>query len=118
MKMGFTVDLVDPDESFDVDTDGRDIRRWEATESASYIRSTTTVTQLAQLAYLAAVRLEQFAGTWEEFDERCVSVKSRRLDPTLGEAPTTPTDHTASSYADSPSDSASSPHTSSPRATP
>lgn len=82
MRQRIAVELVDPDETYEVVADGRDVRAWEAAYDLSYIGTPLTLTQLAQVAHLAAVRQGLFAGTWQDFDARCTGSKGLAADPT------------------------------------
>lgn len=83
MRNTYRVELEDPPESLVVETDGRDIRRWESTYATSYVTAETSITQVTQLVHIAAVRAGQFRGDWEAFDGRCVAVRrGKAVDPT------------------------------------
>ena len=77
----FTVQLVEPDETIEVDANRIDLRRWEATEQVAWFDAPASLTKLDKLAYHACVRVGAFAGSWREFDARAASVTSRP-DPT------------------------------------
>lgn len=83
----FTVHLVDPDETIEVDANRIDLRRWEATEQVAWFDAPASLTKLDKLAYHACLRTGAFVGSWQEFDARAAAVSSRR-DPTQG--PTRP----------------------------
>ena len=85
----FTVHLVDPDETIEVDANRIDLRRWEASEGVAWFDAPASLTKLDKLAYHACARVGAFAGTWQEFDARAASVSSRP-DPTRARTGHTP----------------------------
>lgn len=74
----FTVELVEPETTFTVEVDGRDIRRWEAEYDASFTGTPASATQTAQLAHVAALRQGLFDGPWDIFNMRCTHVVAAR----------------------------------------
>jgi hypothetical protein len=111
----FTVQLVDPDETIEVDANRIDLRRWEATEQVAWFDAPASLTKLDKLAYHACLRTGAFVGSWQEFDARAAAVSSRP-DPTQG--PTGPTRNGAmpAISSDSPPDTGISRASSKPRA--
>jgi hypothetical protein len=115
MKQGFKITFDRPDEVLHVVADGRDVRKWESQEAASYYDTPTSATKLAKVAHLAAVRDGRFKGSWKEFDERAVGVTPEALaDPTQAET-STPKGRTDGTSATSRSDSESSRPNSKPK---
>ncbi len=82
------------------DVDGRDIRRWEATTRESFLTS-TTYSQLHDLAFYALDRVRGIDMTKPEYDLRCVLVKEESADDSVGE-PADPTQPVPSAELSSP----------------
>lgn len=60
----------------EVSYDGRDIRAYEAEFDASVLTS-TTYTQVCQIAFCAMRRQGLFVGSWEVFDAQCLEAQDR-----------------------------------------
>jgi len=121
MRQIIAVELVDPDETFTVAADSRDVRAWESTYGQSFWGD-VSFTKLAQLGHLASVRTGAYTGSWAAFDARCTSAEGAPADDLLT-APEEPQDPTRTGATDggsalSPSDSAASPPTSKRKAKP
>lgn len=97
MRFEFIAELEDG-EHIKVNTDGRDIRRWEAEYKRTMVGEAVSYTYMTQLAYIGMRRQRLLDGrypTFALFDEVCVDIKVRRLsgedealvtDPTPSEA--------------------------------
>lgn len=88
MRQAYTVTLTEPEEEWEVVTDGRDMRAWEAQHEQSYVSTDSSLTKWAQLAYVGATRQGLYVGTWEAFDSRCVGVMPVKAGPTKEAEPT------------------------------
>ena len=91
---------MDDGTSFEVASDARDIRRWESEHGDSYIRTQISMTQIAQLVYLALRRTGQINGrypSYEDFDAHCVETKGIGAPAPLVADPTPPDRMDASS---------------------
>jgi hypothetical protein len=113
----FTVQLVDPDETIEVDANRIDLRRWEATEQIAWFDAPASLTKLDKLAYHACLRTGAFVGSWQEFDARAAAVSSRP-DPTPAPTGPTPNGATRDTSSGSPPDTATSPQRSRQKARP
>jgi len=111
----FTVHLIDPEQTLDVEANRIDLRRWEAVHQVAWFDANGSLTKLDQLAYHAAVRTGLFVGTWEEFDARAAAVTSRR-DPLRARSGPTQNGAGGGSSSTSPADTATSPPSSKGRA--
>lgn len=77
MKQTFKVE-IDDGTAYEVATDARDIRAWEAEYEQSWFASPLSYIQMAQLAYLAGQRQNLWPGLWpayKDFDAHCVEVR-------------------------------------------
>lgn len=84
--------LMDDGEEFTVETDARDLRAWEAERGTSWLATTLSLTELAQVSYLAAKRTGVLNGrypTFESFEPHCVDTDGRAIAPPIGN-PTQP----------------------------
>jgi hypothetical protein len=84
----YTVNLIEPEQTIEVDANRIDLRRWEAANGVAWFDAPGSLTKLDQLAYYACVRTGAFEGTWQDFDARAAAVTTRP-DPTA--APDGPT---------------------------
>lgn len=78
MAVYFNVELTEPETSFTVEVDGRDIRRWESEYEESFTATVSSATQTAQLAHIAALRHGLFEAPWAVFDMRCTAVTATK----------------------------------------
>lgn len=104
MRQQMTVEM-DDGSSYDMEADGRDIRKWEAEYEKSWLIERISFTSLCQLAFIAGQRTNVLNGQWpsyESFDAHCVSAIGRR-EPVIAN-PTQP-DPTDDSSVSSPSNS-------------
>lgn len=109
MRQTYTVVLDGPDDEFEVQVDGRDIRAWEAQQAKPYFEEAQSMTKMAQVAHLGAVRHGTFTGDWDTFSARCVEcLPKKTVDPTREPEASTPKAPTDAHSASSPSDSGSS----------
>lgn len=83
MRQSFTVQMDDGTEYL-IESDGRDIRAWEAAYDRSWFSNERlSFTIIAQLAYLAGKRTEVLNGafpTYEEFDAHCIDARAAKRD--------------------------------------
>lgn len=83
---------MDDGRTFEIDSDARDIRAWEAEHEQSFFRVELSFTTYAQLAYLAGRRTAVLNGEWPDyqtFDAHCVAARGERPKVTIGN-PTQP----------------------------
>jgi hypothetical protein len=77
---------MDDGETFDVSSDARDIRAWEAEYGKSYLSSPLSYTEIAQVAYIAAKRtgvLRDEYPSYKDFDAHCVEARGTRTEGRL-----------------------------------
>lgn len=94
MKHSYRVEL-DDGETFEVSSDARDIRRWEATYGKSWLDTPLSYTEVAQLVYLACTRSGVLNGrfpTYDEFDRHCVATAGLPTPPIANPTVPAPTD--------------------------
>lgn len=80
MKFDF-VATMDDGEEIKAQSDGRDVRRWEATYSKTLVGEQLSFTFLTQLAYLAMRRCQTITPaypTYEIFEAHCVDLDMKR----------------------------------------
>jgi hypothetical protein len=73
---------MDDGEQIKSESDGRDVRRWEATYSKTLVGEQLSFTFLTQLAFLAARRMQtitQAYPTYEIFEAHCVDLDMKRV---------------------------------------
>ena len=68
--------LMEDGDPIEVVVDGRDIRKWESKEEASYLQSTLSVSILTELGFFAAKRTGKTELNWAEFSAACVGVEA------------------------------------------
>jgi hypothetical protein len=66
-KITVEVEMMDTGRVFPVVIRSMDFRTWEAATDQSWFAVTTSVTNITELAYYAAVRLGEFDGTLAEW---------------------------------------------------
>jgi hypothetical protein len=72
---------MDDGEKILIESDGRDIRAWEADQDKSLFRTPLSFTVVAQVAYLAGKRTGVLNGkypSYEDFDAHCVDARGVR----------------------------------------
>lgn len=76
MRFSLAVEVEGREEPIIVQIDSRDIRKWEASFGGSWLSDDVmTVTQMAQVAWAAAVRTGQWEGDYDSFDAVAVTLK-------------------------------------------
>jgi hypothetical protein len=94
VKHSYRVELDDGTE-FEVTSDARDIRRWEAVYGKSWLNTPLSYTEVAQLVYLASARTGVLNGrfpTYDEFDAHCVATEGLPTPPIANPTPPVATD--------------------------
>jgi hypothetical protein len=66
-KINVGVEMMDTGRTFPVVIRSMDFREWEKQTGDSWFAVTTSVTNITELAYYAAVRLGEFDGTLDEW---------------------------------------------------
>lgn len=77
MKQSYAIEMADGT-TYEIHSDARDIRKWEATYGTSYMSTPLSFTEVAQVAYLAGVRTGVLNGrypTYDSFDAACVDAR-------------------------------------------
>lgn len=85
MKQTFTVQM-DDGASYRIESDARDIRRWESEYGESFLSKRFSFTTIAQLAYFAGKRTGVLNGayqSYEDFDAHCVDASGVKEAPLL-----------------------------------
>jgi len=83
VKIKMHVELEKSDgklETFDVVSDARDIRGYEAEFKESWIATELSFTQMSQLAWITARRARKFSGSYDVWDAEAVDVSSSEED--------------------------------------
>jgi hypothetical protein len=67
MKIAMTVELLDTGSTFDLEVRSPDFRAWEKATGLSWLEEPTSVTNISDLAYYAALRLGLYSGSLVEW---------------------------------------------------
>ena len=67
MKIAMSVELLDTGSQFDLEVRSPDFRAWEKATGLSWLEEPTSVTNITDLAYYAALRLHLYDGSLIEW---------------------------------------------------
>lgn len=76
-----------------VTPDARDLRRWEAATGKSWLGlEVPSITDMTRLMFFAASRSGSFSGSWDDFDNRCITFDTADTDPKASPTDPAPSD--------------------------
>jgi len=81
MRQNYIVEMEDGT-VHEIESDARDIRKWEATYGKSFMTSELSFTEVAQVAYIAGRRTGVLNGTYptyDAFDAACVDARGKTV---------------------------------------